>query len=487
MKKRVKVQQRLPPSGNSWIFVHLFIPGMKALSNISSLNSAYLSALEKHRMDPGSQLRLLNKFLLDNNCTFSGQPMPTLLKPNFVSSKQLFMLKQTVGIMSTALDKFINLYLGNEEVRHIMKFSALENELFRIEPGYQKPLVISRLDAFLHGDAIKFLEFNCDSPAGIAYADILEDGFRELFRNYPLFDSWKITFTRRQDLLLKSLLLCYAQYRSHARHMPEKPVIAIVDWEGVSTYSEFQLHEKHFTGKGYKTLICSPKQFSIKNGRAMVHDEEVHLVYRRVITRELLQQYEQVVEFIQCVKEGLVCCCNSFRSYIVGNKKVLSLISNPRFQDILNRNELKMIQQTIPWTEILADNEVIFRGEHVHLRDFIIENKDLLVLKPANMYGGKNVYIGLETSQETWDRVMNQHIEDESWVVQEYVEIPTDIYPEIGEGISFKRKNVNINPYALLGKYSGTITRVSDSAVINVSAGGGLVPTLGAEPAGSSM
>ncbi len=454
---------------------------MKALPNISSLNSAYLFQLEKHRIDPDRQLQLLNQFLLEHNCTFSGKPMPTLLKPNFVSRIQLKKLKLTVEVMSTALDKFIDLYMGNEEVRNIMKFSPLENELFGIEPGYQKPLVISRLDAFLNEYSVKFLEFNCDSPAGIAYADVLEDGFRELFREYPLFESWKISYTRRQDLLLKSLLLCYCEYRSKVRYLPENPVIAIVDWEGVSTYSEFQLLEKYFSEKGYKTVIGSPQQFKIKNGRATVRDEEVHLVYRRVITRELLQKYDQVGEFIQCIKDGLVCCCNSFRSYIVGNKKVLALILDPRFQGIFNRKELNMIKETIPWTEILADNEVTFRDKRVYLRDFILENKDLLVLKPSNMYGGKNVYIGLETSQETWERVMNQQIEDESWVVQEYVDIPTDIYPEIGDGISFKRKFVNINPFALQGKYSGAITRVSDSAVINVSAGGGLVPTLGAD------
>jgi hypothetical protein len=369
-----------------------------------------------------------------------------------------------------------------------MKFSAIEHDLFNIEPRYKKPLVISRLDAFLNGSSVQFLEFNCDSPAGIAYADILEDGFRELFSEYPLFENWRITYTRRQDLLLKSLLKCYAEYRSNIPHMPARPVIAIVDWEGVSTFSEFQLHVEHFQGKGYKALIGSPQQFSVKNGRAMIRDEEVHLIYRRVITRitrELLQQIDQVGEFIQCIKDGLVCCCNSFRSYIVGNKKVLSLLTDPRFQGIFNQRELNMIRKTIPWTRILADDEAIYRGERVHLRDFILENKNRLVLKPANMYGGKNVYIGLETSQETWERIMNQHIEEETWVVQEYVNIPTDIYPEIGEGISFKRKNVNINPFALLGKYSGTITRVSDSAVINVSAGGGLVPTLGADPADS--
>ncbi|MCK4852708.1 MAG: glutathionylspermidine synthase family protein [Bacteroidales bacterium] len=456
---------------------------MKAPANISTLNSSYLVQLEKHRIGPDSQLGFLIRFLLEHNCTFSGKPMPTLLKPNFVSKNQLRRLRQTVEVMSTALDKFIELYMENEEVRRIMKFSDLENELFTIDPGYQKPLVISRLDAFLNNDSVKFLEFNCDSPAGIAYADVLEEGFRELFKEYPLFEKWEIIYTRRQDLLLNSLLQCYTEYRSKVRSLPAKPVIAIVDWEGVSTYSEFQLLEKHFSQNGYKTVICSPQQFSIKNGRALARDEEVHLVYRRVITRELLQKWDQVGEFIQCLKDGLVCCCNSFRSYIVGNKKVLSLITDPRFQKIFSQKELQMIRETVPWTEILADNEVTFRDKRVHLRDFILSNKDLLVLKPANMYGGKNVYIGLETSQETWERVMNQQIEDESWVVQEYVDIPADIYPEIGDGISFKRKYVNINPFALLGKYSGAITRVSDSAVINVSAGGGLVPTLGAEPA----
>jgi hypothetical protein len=76
---------------------------------------------------------------------------------------------------------------------------------------------------------------------------------------------------------------------------------------------------------------------------------------------------------------------------------------------------------------------------------------------------------------------MEEHIGDESWVVQEYVDIPTDHYPEIGSSVAVKEKYVNINPFALLEKYSGTITRVSDSSVINVSAGGGLVPTMRVE------
>jgi len=59
-----------------------------------------------------------------------------------------------------------------------MNFSRQENKLLSIDPGYSIPLVLARLDPFMDGDNIRFLEFNCDSPAGIAYADIMEEGFR---------------------------------------------------------------------------------------------------------------------------------------------------------------------------------------------------------------------------------------------------------------------------------------------------------------------
>ena len=64
-------------------------------------------------------------------------------------------------------------------------------------------------------------------------------------------------------------------------------------------------------------------------------------------------------------------------------------------------------------------------------------------------------------------------------MVQEYVPIPREIFPVIeGETLNLQLKNVNINPFAFLGKYSGTTSRVSDSSIINVSQGGGIVPTV---------
>ncbi len=451
------------------------------LEPIRILNQSYLNHL---RNDPGRsslQLKQLRHYLVDSRCTFRGEPMPTLLKPNFISRKQTSLLARSVERMSGILDKFVRFYLYNREVRDIMKFPEQENELFFVDPGHRHSIAIARLDAFLNDYSVKFLEFNCDSPAGIAYSDVLEQGFHEIFRDFNFLENWKLRSLRRQDLLLISLLRCYAQFRSGRPGMPEKPVIGIVDWKDVSTYSEFLLHAEYFSRRGYESLIASPQDFSVRNGGAWVGDRQVHLVYRRVITRELIARREEAPGFIESVKRRLVCCCNPFRSCIVGNKKVLSLLIKPRFQEIYTKSELRTIGETIPWTEILADRQALYGDRKVDLGDFVLKNRSHLVLKPANMYGGKDVHIGKETDPGTWEKIMNNHIHDESWVVQEYVNIPREPYPETGPPLRMKNKYVNINPFSLLGAYSGTITRISDHPVINVSAGGGLVPTFTAE------
>lgn len=448
------------------------------IDQMANLNLSYLIELSKDGSNATIQYKNLIQFLIKERCTFKGEPMPTLLKPNFISPKQSRQLQYTVEKISSALNKFIDLYLKSEQVRQIMKFKAEENELFFIEPSYSIPLVIVRLDAFMNDYEVKFLEFNCDSPAGTAYSDVLEDGFKEILSSYPFLDHWKIEYINRQERFLLSLRACYKEFKKSHPNFPDKPTIAIVDWEDVSTASEFELLKEFLESNGYPTIIISPQKLKIDGSNIVADGQPVHLIYLRVITRELIQKLNEVQDFIQGVKKGLTCMCNPFRSFIVGNKKVLALLTDPRFQDIYERDELDVIERAIPWTKILANNKVTYQGFTVDLPTFVSDNKDKLVLKPASSYGGKDVFLGRETDQETWDKIIDENIETEDWVVQEYVNIPQEIFPEIKDSVSMKLKKVNINPFAFLGKYGGTISRVSDKSIINVSAGGGLVPTM---------
>jgi glutathionylspermidine synthase len=448
------------------------------IEEMAHVNLSLLVELAREGSQAPVQFENLRRFLLQRRCTFSGQPMPTLLKPYFISTKQHQQLQYTVDKISSALHKFIKLYLADAQVRDLMQFSAAENELFRIEPQYRFSLVISRLDAFLNDYQVKFLEFNCDSPAGTAYADVLEEGFQELLQGYSFLEQWDTDYINRQEHLLQALLGCYGEFRQAHPHFPEKPTVAIVDWEDLPTQDEFVLLQTYFQARSLRTLVTSPQKFRLEGDRMVVEGEPVHLVYRRVITRELVEKLDQVGDFVQGVKEGLACMCNPFRSFIVGNKKVLDLLTDPRFQHIYDPLELEVIRETIPWTKILADMRVPYEGEMVDLYPFVLKYKDRLVLKAASSYGGKDVFLGRETDQTTWQKVLDQHMAARDWVVQEYVPIPQDIFPEIKSGVDLKLKKVNINPFAFVGRYGGTITRVSDKSIINVSAGGGIVPTL---------
>ena len=57
--------------------------------------------------------------------------------------------------------------------------------------------------------------------------------------------------------------------------------------------------------------------------------------------------------------------------------------------------------------------------------------------------------------------------------------MPEEMFPTVEDGhVQMRLKRFNINPFGIGGHYAGMITRISDRAVINVSAGGGLLPSV---------
>jgi uncharacterized circularly permuted ATP-grasp superfamily protein len=115
----------------------------------------------------------------------------------------------------------------------------------------------------------------------------------------------------------------------------------------------------------------------------------------------------------------------------------------------------------------------------IDLLPFVADNRERLVLKPASSYGGHNVSLGMETAQDRWEQIIQEHAERADFVVQEYVPVPEEMFPTIEDGhVQMRLKRFNINPFGIGGRHAGSITRISDQAVINVSAGGGLLPSV---------
>ena len=85
-----------------------------------------------------------------------------------------------------------------------------------------------------------------------------------------------------------ALLRVYYEWRGNYGKLPD---IAIVDWTGVPTVSEFRLFVAYLARYGITATICTPDELEFRNGQMWAAGRAVDFVYKRVLTTELLQRY----------------------------------------------------------------------------------------------------------------------------------------------------------------------------------------------------
>jgi hypothetical protein len=99
------------------------------------------------------------------------------------------------------------------------------------------------------------------------------------------------------------------------------------------------------------------------------------------------------------------------------------------------------------------------------------------VLKPNDEYGGKGVTLGWTVDQPAWEEALKEAL-GSSYVVQEAVEVPREPFPVALEEIELMDLAIDLDPYLFDGRPGGCLTRLSSSALLNVTAGAGsIVPT----------
>ncbi|MCK5580014.1 MAG: circularly permuted type 2 ATP-grasp protein [Candidatus Omnitrophica bacterium] len=441
------------------------------------INQQFDNLIQSHPAKIRDAILFYQEELAKRDCKFGEEVIPSFLKPVFLSRDQSQEISYVLNHIVNILDKVSRLYFTHPDLREFFYINKQAAELIDIDHGYSRNVVISRPDSFLKNGLLRFVEFNCDSPAGAGYSDVTEDVLKELFPLQQLNKSYFFPVHNRMQHLLDALLKCYGEFSGQNK----KPNIAIVDWKEVRTLNEFRIQQAFFKDKGYDTIIADPRELKFVDGRLEHNGFPIDLVYRRVIFRELMSHLDEVQGFIDAYRAGKVCVVNPLRSRLASNKAILSIITNQKkYKGFFTEEENAIIKKHVPWTRRVMDIETHFEDNEIFLKKHIINHRDHLVLKPADSYGGKDVVIGLECPQDQWEALVNRIIDEkEDWVVQRYVDVTEMTIPVVNNGtVELQQKWFNINPYTFNGKYAGSVARLSDKRVINVSAGGGLVPVV---------
>jgi uncharacterized circularly permuted ATP-grasp superfamily protein len=275
------------------------------------------------------------------------------------------------------------------------------------------------------------------------------------------------------DVLLES-------YEEFLGRKPErKPSIAIVDLEGLPTKTEFDLFKEFFEQNGYSAIISSPQELEFTNGRLRKGDFEIDIVYKRLLLNEYLPIMLNYPALLNAYRAGAVCMVNSFRSKLIHKKALFAVLTDKRHEDLFTTTEQLTIAAHVPWTRNVKNEQTDYFGQAIDLLEFASRNRDKLVLKPNDDYGGHGITIGWNTNATQWNEALQAALADGDYLLQARVPTARETFPALTENgkIEFAEQLVDLDPLLFNGKVGSAFTRLSFSELANVTSGGGMVPT----------
>ncbi len=399
---------------------------------------------------------------------FGDRPLCVALRPNLVSRRQYEANRAASETIYGALTRLERALLAEQDLRRELDLAPEEEQLALADPGFVASSPSARLDGFVGDGVLRYVEYNAESPAGMAYNDTLAAVFAKL----PVLRAFRRMFR------LRYVAGRAPQLRVMARAHGRKPrTIAIVDWRGLPTLSEFEMFQRFFTAEGIRAVICAPEDLTFRRGRLYRRDLAIDLVYRRVLTSELLARPEVARALVRAYLARAVTVVNSFRAKLLHKKMSLALLSDDRYAGLYTPVQRRAIARHVPWTRKVREGHTSYQGKTVDLVDFILREGERLVLKPNDEYGGKGVVLGWTVERREWEQALVTALTS-SYVVQERVPVPREPFPVLLDRVHFLDLAVDCDPYLFWGRVAGSLTRLSSSALLNVTAGAGsVVPT----------
>jgi uncharacterized circularly permuted ATP-grasp superfamily protein len=414
--------------------------------------------------------------------TFGDRVHCPFLRPLFITEQDEARIRAVAEAVAVLGERVVAAALEEPALLDELGLRDEEKRLVAMDPGYARASTASRLDAFLLPDSLEAAEYNAESPAGLGYTEVLAEAFAGL----PVMARFREVFDAVPYALVSQMLgALVASYREWGgRATP--PQIAIVDWRGVPTWSEFEILQERFIALGVPTLVCPPEDLVFDGRTLTAKGVRIDLVYRRVLINDIIEKPAECAALVRAYESRAVCVANTFRCKIPHKKAFFALLTDERFARLVPAAERDAIRGHVPWTRVVRETRTTRDGDTVDLVPFIRANRASLVLKPNDEYGGAGVTLGWETDEAAWDARLQEAITAPAgtWVVQERIAVRREVFPyfQSGRGAVMTDMLVDMAPYLFRGRLAGFLTRLSASGLANVTSGGGQVPSFRVRP-----
>jgi hypothetical protein len=410
----------------------------------------------------------LHDVMRANRLTYGDRPISVALRPHLLERSQFEAHRVVAELIARALEKIAATAVQFPALMTKLGLTDAEQKVALIDPGFARAAVTTRLDGFVHGQEIKFVEYNAENPSSLSDQEGLNRVLFELPAMSVLAQCYHLQQFSPVEKLLAALLAVYREWNGNG-----VPNIAIVDWKNLPTANEFILLRDHFAVRGVRTIICSPDELEYNRGRLRCGDFEIDLVYKRIIIHEFLARYDETHPLVRAYMNHDVCLVNPFRCKIMHKKASFELLTDEAYGSWFTSKERAAIARSIPWTRRMADRRTTYHLHSIELVDFVRRNRARLVLKPNDDYGGHGIYFGPHLDERAWDNAIAAALSSD-YVVQEAIDLCPEEFPIFNQtDWKLQPMFVDTNPFLFSGKVCGAMVRLSNSPVVNVTSGGG--------------
>lgn len=423
--------------------------------DVESINNQYidmiLSEQDRYIKDYHITLNKIN----NSKARYKGEPIPTIYHPYFIDEKNIEDFKRIGNMMISITNKITKRYIEDEDFRKKFGFPKLIEDLIQIDNGYDINIPIGRFDIFYKDyDNFKFCELNTDGSSAMnedntiakimLESKALKDFSEKHSINYfELFDSW-----------VDESIKIYNKFD----FKNTKPNVAIVDFKESSTTPEFEEFKSSYIRKGYNCIIVDPRDLKYKNGSLYHGDYRIDLVYRRIVTFELIDKFDEIPDFIEAYKDRAFCCIGSIKSQVIHNKIFFKILHDEDTLEGLSLEERQFVKAHVPHTGIFGGDKEVFNK--------VLNNKDKYIMKPMDLNASQGVYPGRDFTQKQWGKRLKESW-NKDYLYQEYCD------PYTRDFLIFEDGKFYVDTFkSILGLYmynerlAGVYTRIGQENII---------------------
>jgi len=408
--------------------------------------------------------------------TFGNRVHCPFLRPFFLSPEDEQRVRVVAEKMAEFGERVANAALEDAALLRQLHLRAEELRLIRMGKAHGFASTTSRLDSFLLPEELKFAEYNGESPAGSGYTETLTEVFRKMPVMEKFAKSYEVHSYPLSAKLLDALVMAYLDWGGTSK----KPQMLITDWREVPTWSEFEILQGRFEKMGVPVELAEPNELVFDGKTLTANGKKIDLVYRRVLINDIVARPAECKALVDAVAANAVCMANHFRCKIPHVKAFFAVLTDERHDGLFSFGEREVIRKHVPWTRVVADVRTSHYGTAIELLDFVRRQRENVVLKQSDEYGGSGVTLGWETNEAEWDAVIEKAVATTQgcWIVQERIPIRREVFPWVqGDGkVDYRDMLVDFAPYLFRGKLCGFLTRLSATGLANVTSGGGQVP-----------